>query len=886
MRIKSIEFKIMKMRKLSIVTLFICLSFQLFAQKIQWQNLVGGSLPDRGCCLVETDEGTIIFGANSFSNDKDIPNNSGPNDIVISKMEPDGQIVWLTTEGGTGNDWIYNMVKTNDGGVVAVGFSESTNGTYSTNHGKRDGIILKFNGSGTLVWKKILGGSNDEVFYDLLSTSDGGFIVAGNSNSTDGDLQGIATGSPLNFTGWLLKIDKDGNTVWQKLIGNEISAGFFRIVNGLDGGYFLAGSQVSYVPDTPNHYGGSDIVITKVDALGNLEWTKNLGGTDTDQPKDLLADNGNYLLLGSTESSDNDIPSNRGKSDAVLFSIDVNGEMNWVQTYGFLKTDKLEQITVADNGNYLLSGITLTPNNSWLLLVDRQGNKISEKLTDELVSGSYRDMIRNRDGAYTFIGTTDSQIDNLNKGVLDIWLGRFLIDFNSIVGKVYVDLDENGIQDTNEVFANNIGLQTQKSNFEIFTNASEGLFELFVQNGEYTTSVLDFEPYFTVPENGQVSEFTALSESDSLEFRLIPTAPIPEVTVDLFPRRAARPGFLVPYLLVVTNNGNIPISGEVSVKFLSNKMTFEGADKTNLSSDPAVVSFAFSDLKPFQQEKINLNFQMGILGVLDFAELLTFESSVPEFSGELNIMDNIDTLYHEVVGSYDPNDKTIITKNPLTPEEVEQGHFSQYMIRFQNTGTDTAFNIVIADTISSDHYINTFRPITSSHPYRTEVEPNGSLQIFFDDILLEDSVRNEQASHGFFIYEIQLNQQISTDSLIENTAYIYFDFNPPVVTNTTQLRIETPIVNSNREVANGLNFAKVYPNPVSDILKIDLSVDNAIETELKIFDLSGKLILSKKKSLIPGKQTLELNCESIPVGAYSLSLVTVSGSTNLNFSKI
>ncbi len=876
----------MKKRKLPIITLFIFLTFQLVAQKLQWQNLVGGSLPDRGCCLVETDEGTIIFAANSFSNDKDIPTNSGPNDIVVSKMEPDGQILWLKTEGGTGNDWVYNMVKTNDGGVIAVGFSESTNGTYSINHGKKDGIILKFDGAGNLVWKKILGGSNDEVFYDLIATADGGFVIAGNSNSTDGDLQDIATGLPLNFAGWLLKIDKDGNTVWQHLIGNEISAGFFRIVNGIDGGYFLAGSQVSYVPDTPNHYGGSDIVITKVDATGNLEWTRNLGGTDTDQPKDLLVDNGKYLLLGSTESADNDIPSNRGKTDAVLFSIEGNGDLNWVKTYGFLKTDKLEQITLADNGNYLLSGVTLTPSNSWLLLVDGQGNKVSEQLTDELDSGSYRDMIRNRDGAYTFIGTTDSQIDNLNKGVLDIWMGRFLLDFNKITGKVFVDFDENGIQDGGDVFANSVGLQTQQSNFELRTDASDGLFNFYVQIGEYTTTVLDFEPYFTVPENGQVSEFNSLSEIDSLEFRLVPAALIPEVAVDLIPRRASRPGFLVPYLLVVTNNGSTTLDGQVNVKFLNDKMTFVDADKPNLSTDPSMVSFSFSGLKPFQQEKINLNFQMGILGVLNFDEILTFESLIPNYAGELNTDDNIDTLYQAVVGSYDPNDKTILSKNPITPLEFSQGYKAEYLIRFQNTGTDTAFNIVVADTLSNEHILETFKPISSSHSYRTELEPNGSLQIFFDDILLEDSVRNEPASHGFFMFEMDLKPQIPVDSIVENTAHIYFDFNPAVVTNTTQLKIETPTTSSNNEVISVLNFAKIYPNPVSEILKIDLSVERSKEADFSIFDASGKLMQSEKVNLINGRQTVELDCQAFPIGNYILKIFVPEGVKSLSFSKI
>ncbi len=231
-------------------------------------------------------------------------------------------------------------------------------------------------------------------------------------------------------------------------------------------------------------------------------------------------------------------------------------------------------------------------------------------------------------------------------------------------------------------------------------------------------------------------------------------------------------------------------------------------------------------------------------------------------------------------------DKTILTKNPLTEAEVEQGHFTQYMIRFQNTGTNLATNIAITDTISSDHLLGTFKVIATSHAYRAEMDTDGNLEVFFDNIFLQDSTTNEALSHGFFLYELQLDPDMPTGRMIENTAHISFDTNAAMATNTSMLSIESTNTSS-IEIGNKDFFvSKIYPNPVSDILKIDLSVEKSKGVDFSVFDLSGKLLQTKKIRLINERQTVELNCQDLPVGNYNLFIKSAEGGEILPFTKV
>ncbi len=195
----------------------------------------------------------------------------------------------------------------------------------------------------------------------------------------------------------------------------------------------------------------------------------------------------------------------------------------------------------------------------------------------------------------------------------------------------------------------------------------------------------------------------------------------------------------------------------------------------------------------------------------------------------------------EVTGSYDPNDKQAFPTGYGPEHYIERGQDIEYLIRFQNTGTDTAFKVVIKDVIQADLDLLSINPGVSSHPYVFEVE-NDTVAFIFNDIYLVDSTTNEPASHGFVKFKISQQPDLPLGTVIENTAGIYFDFNPPIFTNTTFHTIGEKFVEVNLidDIAEQYQIQSVraFPNPFSESIHFELKGLNQT-VELRVFDLLG-----------------------------------------------
>lgn len=207
----------------------------------------------------------------------------------------------------------------------------------------------------------------------------------------------------------------------------------------------------------------------------------------------------------------------------------------------------------------------------------------------------------------------------------------------------------------------------------------------------------------------------------------------------------------------------------------------------------------------------------------------------------------VSTECTEVTGSYDPNDKQAVPVGYGDEHYIEENTDIEYMIRFQNTGTDTAFTVVIQDEISELLDITTINPGASSHPYTFEID--SVVRFVFNDILLVDSLTNEPASHGFVKFKIAQKANLPIGSVIENTAGIYFDFNAPIITNTTfhtigEDFITIDLINNIPDVFQ-IQSAKVYPNPFSEVITFEF--DGVIEDEivLSVYDVNGKEVARK-----------------------------------------
>lgn len=236
----------------------------------------------------------------------------------------------------------------------------------------------------------------------------------------------------------------------------------------------------------------------------------------------------------------------------------------------------------------------------------------------------------------------------------------------------------------------------------------------------------------------------------------------------------------------------------------------------------------------------------------------------------------VDVYCRVLTGSYDPNDKIVQPSGVTSNHYIDDDYTLNYQINFQNTGTDTAFTVVITDTISAVHDMSTFVNGVSSHPSTLEITGQGILKWTFENILLPDSTTNEPESHGFVTYSIKLNEMTEEDygTLVENTAAIFFDYNEPVITNTTLLTFwELPIVYiAAVEQMTQDETVSVYPNPASNVLYI--TSENMI-TDVTLLDLNGKIILK----YVNYTDCEKIDVSKVPTGLYFLKLIDDDNNT-------
>lgn len=227
---------------------------------------------------------------------------------------------------------------------------------------------------------------------------------------------------------------------------------------------------------------------------------------------------------------------------------------------------------------------------------------------------------------------------------------------------------------------------------------------------------------------------------------------------------------------------------------------------------------------------------------------------------------------HFIVGnSYDPNNKEVSPKgtgvNGYIPANTPE---LDYIVNFQNTGTAPAINIFILDTLDVDVDITTLKIISSSHPMTVLLLPGNVLKFNFSNIFLSDSTSNEAESHGYVRYSIAPVSGLSPGDQITNTAYIYFDFNSPIVTNTAINTIEFPFsINEYYEYQLG-----VFPNPTNNSVNIVFEDKMSSELSLRIMNVAGQVIYSEETTGFSGKFTKSINLNTAPQGIYLLEIIT------------
>jgi hypothetical protein len=299
-----------------------------------WDVLLGGDQFDFASSIQQTSDNGYILGGYSFSSaNGDVTGTSnGLSDYWVVKLNATGVVQWNKLLGGTGEEQLNFIKQTSDGGYIATGSttSSASGNVTGTLNGIFDFWIIKLNSSGNPVWNKSIGGSQEQISYSIKQTSDGGYIVAGKSNSSaSGNITGINNG--LNDY-LVVKLDAVGNITWNNLLGGNADESAVAVEQTADGGYIIVGTSASSASGnvSPSSYGLEDIWIVKLNASGSLVWNKLYGGDQTDIATSVnQTTDGGFIISGYTSSSANGavIGTNHGGNDFWVIKIDANGNI-------------------------------------------------------------------------------------------------------------------------------------------------------------------------------------------------------------------------------------------------------------------------------------------------------------------------------------------------------------------------------------------------------------------------------------------------------------------------------------------------------------------------------------------------------------------------------
>ncbi len=437
--------------------------------------------------------------------------------------------------------------------------------------------------------------------------------------------------------------------------------------------------------------------------------------------------------------------------------------------------------------------------------------------------------------------------------------------------KAFLDYNNNGVHENTEPYfpygefhyslnsgpTNNIA--TSNGIFYIYESNPINIFDLSytldsVYSTQYTVATSSYSN-ITVANGSGITEYS---------FPII-VIPYTDLSVQLLNYSAPpRPGFIYQNTIVYTNYGSNTISTG-TVNFVKDPLlTITNVSESGIVANANGFTFNFVNLPPGQSRQITVYMQVPTIPTVTLGQQVTNTTSITVVENEVNISNNTSFLTQTIVGSYDPNDKAESHGSNILFSSFSADDYLTYTIRFENTGTANAVNVKVDDLLDTQLDENTVRTISASHPYILKRIDN-ALSWKFDGIDLPPSVDGDDVTgHGYIVFQVKPKSGFALGDIIPNTADIYFDFNPAIVTNTWTSEF-VPFLGINIFENDTFQY---YPNPTSDIVTFSLkNTSTTIET-IEVMDVLGKTLLTKTNNY----SNASIDLSSLSKGLYLVKI--------------
>jgi fimbrial isopeptide formation D2 family protein len=878
-----------------------CVYSQQSPPVLEWKKCFGGTGNDMANAIIKTNDGGYIIAGSSASNDGDVTGHHGSADSLdawVVKISSAGNIQWQRSYGGSGVESFEKIIALSDGGYLCYGSTSSNDGDVAGNHGMKDLWVVKINQSGQLLWQKCLGGTRDEFTGSIRQNSDGSYWMIGTTASGDGDVTGNVPYQGILYKNiWIAKLAADGSIMQERSIGGVSGDDFgYDIVETAEGGYVMAAFLTTHEEVFP--YAGTEPygVVLKVRApfFSSPDWMAMYEGMEpvsitptgdrymaTYRARNCGGAKTNYRTIVHLYENTAVFVASPPTQAASVFGSCIttpnwlgyhvqgsNGHAELDAVHGYVTVGTYDTVAGAStpHGDYdgFLGGYTANGNTNWRKYIGGSGK---EYLTGIAALAQ---------NEFIVAGYTNSNDDDVsgNHGGFDIWIVKFGSG-NQVKGTVFADLNSNGSKEANEPFVNNLRVETAKGNNVSTSLTTAGQFRNDVDSGGYVTRVINNNPYYTAVPATRNSSFSGYDNTDSFSFAMQPAAGKKDYQAEIFPITPARPGMQVTYHIRYANIGTETLANGTFTLIKDHRLNFTGASPVHTSIDGDTVRWTVSNLLPFNAQTISVNFTAAVPPEISNNDTLISQVHI-DSTGDLTPLNNVSELRQRVTGAYDPNDKQEAHGGFLLPGEYAAGKSLLYTVRFQNTGNDTAFLVVIRDTLDSNLDWSSFEMVGSSHNHSITITNGNIITWTFANILLPDSNVNEPMSHGYVTFRIKPKAGLAIGNQISNSASIYFDFNLPVKTNTsvTTIKAEPPAL----PVITGLqnNYCSLMGVQTVKITNLPAN-GSGITVSVKIGGITVP---------VAADSTFSFNVSTLAPGPYTITVEYSNGTDKKNTASI